>query len=50
MDECKPLNAGIVQLEKARPLDALCTLLDGRGLHSSTFQLNLSTFRDIGGM
>ena len=43
MNECKPLDAG-------EPGAALCDpgverwLVAGRGLHSSTFQLNLSRF------
>ena len=42
MDECKPLNTGIVKVLLERGAD-------GRGLHTFTFQLNLSACYGIGG-
>ena len=46
MDECKPLIAGrmYINLPYAREVG-----LVGKGLHSFTFQLNVSTFCGIGG-
>ena len=38
MDECKPLTTGTLQPG---------AVLTGRGLHSSTFRLNISTFCGI---
>ena len=44
MDDCKTLPIGIKkQLSPFMP-DHPSAELDGRGLHSSTFQLNLSRF------
>ena len=49
MDECKPLDLGFVQptpiqQECLQPaVKGRCDII-GRGLHSSTFQLNLSRF------
>jgi len=44
VDECKPLVAG----SALAPLD-VAAMDPGRGLHSSTFRLNVSTFCGIGG-
>ena len=47
MDECKPLSVG-----RARQRDGghdHGRRVGGRGLHSSTFQLNVSAFHGIGG-
>jgi hypothetical protein len=41
--ECKPLLSGATKSPLVSPLKAVEIL--GRGLHSSTFQLNLSQFR-----
>ena len=47
MDECKPLGIGI--LSTAMPFELSASHRDlGRGLHSSTFQLNLSAFYGLG--
>ena len=42
MDECKPLGGGICTAGASA--NVAHGVGDGRGLHSSTFQLNLSRF------